>query len=111
MSKFFRAFIFLLLISIGFNATAANPRRTKATIKTTAECMFCKRAIETAIGKMDGVRKVSVDYVKHEVFVMFNSKKTSLDAIRKAMAEIGFDADDVKANQVKYTEIKHGGNK
>lgn len=108
MSKLFRVLIFLFFVSIGFNANAGNPRRTKATIKTSAECIFCKRSIETALGKMEGIRKVSVDYTKHEVFVMFNSKKTSLDAIRKAMAEIGFDADDVKANQVKYTEIKHG---
>src|ERR1700741_3674744 len=99
-------FITLLLFFVGGTALAQNPRRTKATIKTSAECKFCKQSIEKSLGAMNGVRKVTCDYQKHEVYVMFNSKKTSLNDIKKALNDLGYDADDQPASNVKANSIK-----
>lgn len=97
------ALFFLLTSSI----SAQNPRRSKAVIKTSAECMYCKKSIEKTIGAIDGVRKVSCDYQKHEVNVMYNANKVSLADIKKAMNELGYDADDQPANNSKSNQLRH----
>lgn len=102
--------IFLLLISgicMATPAQAQNPRRMCATIKTTAECEFCKQNIEETLGKVKGIRKVKVDFKKHEVYVNYNSKKITLDQIRKELNDLGYDADDQKANFDKFKKSEH----
>lgn len=86
---------------------AQNPRKTQAIIKTSAECQFCKKSIEKKLSSIKGVRKVNCDYQKHEIDVLFNSKKVSLNDIRKTLNEMGYDADDQPANNVKSNTIKH----
>ena len=108
--KFFLALVFIFSLFLAIPAIADNPRRAKATIKTSAECQFCKANIESSLKKVKGIRKVNCDYVKHEVYVMYNSKKISLEQIRKEMNEMGYDADGQKANFDKYKKSEHDWN-
>ncbi len=84
------------------NLKAQNPASPSKTatvvIKTSGECDMCKEKIESTLGKMSGVKKVTLDVATKDVTVEYITKKTSPDKLRKALAEIGYDADDVKAN-------------
>lgn len=105
-----RLFIPLFLLFFLFSssqALAANPRKVKATIKTSAECVYCKENLEESLKKVKGIRKVTCDYVKHEVYVVYNSKKITIEQIRTKMNEIGYDADDQKANFDKFKKSEH----
>jgi copper chaperone CopZ len=108
MKKVFQVLLALLL---SFSAVQAaqkeNPRKMCATIKTSAECEFCKQNIEQTLGKVKGIRKVRVDFVKHEVYVTYNSKKISLEKIRSELNDMGYDADGQKANFDKYKVPDH----
>ncbi len=66
---------------------------------------MCKKTIESEIGKMTGVKKATLDVETKVLTVEYNSKKTNPDKIRKAIAAIGYDADDVKANNRKQKEL------
>lgn len=74
-------------------------------IKTSGECDMCKKKIEGEIGKMAGVKKAEFDVATHMLTVEYNPRKVSPDKIRKAISEIGYDADDVKANNRAQREL------
>jgi len=97
---------FLALLSFfvfaSFSVKADNPRKTKATIKTSAECKFCKQTIEEDLKKVKGIKKVKVDFVKHEVYVTFNATKITLNEIKITLTKMGYDADELKAHFEKY---------
>lgn len=105
--SFLLLFFFVFSLFIAKPALADNPRRVKVTIKTSAECKFCKENIESYLKKIKGIRRVKCDYVKHEVYVMYNSKKITIEQIRKEMNDIGYDADGQKANFDKYKKSEH----
>ena len=104
-----RKIIFICLLffyGISFSISQ-NPRRMKSVIKTSAECEFCKKTIEKNLSKVKGIKKVECDYVKHEISLVYNSKKISLDEIKKQLNTMGYDADDQKANFDKFNKINH----
>ncbi len=97
--------LFLLFFAVSsFNAIADNPRKVKVTIKTSAECIYCKENLEESLKKVKGIKKVNCDYVKHEVYIVYNSKKISIEEIRTKMNGMGYDADDQKASFDKFKE-------
>lgn len=95
--------LFLLFFLLSATKTLAdNPRKVKATIKTSAECIYCKENLEESLKKVKGIRKITCDYIKHECYVVYNSKKITIEQIRAKMNEIGYDADGQKANFDKF---------
>ncbi len=84
-------------------ATASN--NTSVQIQTSGECEMCKKTIESEVGKMTGVKKATLDVETKVLTVEYNSKKTNPDKVRKAIAAIGYDADDVKANNRARKEL------
>lgn len=95
--------LFLLFFAVSsFNAIADNPRKVKVTIKTSAECIYCKENLEESLKKVKGIKKVNCDYVKHEVYIIYNSKKISIEEIKTKMNGMGYDADDQKASFDKF---------
>jgi periplasmic mercuric ion binding protein len=99
--------VILSVLFLSVNAQSANPRKMEVKIKSTVECAMCKKNLETKLGKIKGIRKVTADYAAKEITVVYNSKKISLDEIKKAIAEIGYDADEVPANNKLTKLLKH----
>lgn len=94
-------FILAFFSFANVNAQTTAPATTKNSvvkIKTSGECEMCKKTIESTVGKMTGVKKATLDIESKVLTVEYNAKKTSPDKIRKAISNIGYDADDVKAN-------------
>lgn len=67
-------------------------------IQTSAECGDCKVRIEEGLNYTKGVKFAELDLATKIVTVGFNPKKISEEEIKKVISEIGYDADDVKAN-------------
>lgn len=87
--------------------------KEKAVIQTSAQCGECQEKIEGAVKKLDGVKSVDLNLDNKKVTVVFDPAVTSLDKIRTAISEVGYDADDVKANPTAYDNLpgccKKGG--
>ena len=64
---------------------------TKETINVDGmTCNHCKMTVEQAAGKLDGVAKAKVDLKKNTLTVKFDEGKTSLDLIKDAVSEAGY---------------------
>ena len=77
-----------------------------ATIKTpTVQCEECKKRIEDYVSREQGVQKVNVDY-KHKITkVTYLVDRTSVENVKTAIANAGYDADDVTADPDAYKRL------
>ncbi len=75
-------------------------------VKTSAVCKMCKKTIETALASEKGIKKSELDVKSKIVTVNYNSKETTPEKIRKAIAEAGYDADDVSADPKAYKKLE-----
>jgi len=98
----------LLTLVIGTVASAQGTKKAvqTVTIKTpTVQCESCKKRIESYMMREDGVQKVVVDYKRKTTKVTFVSDRTNIENIKTAIANVGYDADDVTANEESYKKL------
>jgi mercuric ion binding protein len=78
----------------------------KATIKTpNALCEACKTRIESYLRRYDGITVVDVNYRKGETKVTWLSDRIDIEQIKTAISNLGYDADDVPANEDSYKRL------
>ncbi len=95
--------VFLLFSGI----LLATPPQKKAEVKfkTSAKCGMCKKRIERDLGVTKGVSSANLDLQTKEVTVVYNPKKTSPEKLKKAISMIGYDADEVMANEKSHEAL------
>ena len=100
-----KKFLFLTIAIAGFSvfvSAQTKPVQT-AKIKTpTVQCDMCKERIETYLKRYDGVTYVNVNVKRKETTVKFLTDRTNIENIKTAIANAGYDADDVPANPDSY---------
>ncbi len=101
--------ILLLSIAVAGFAVVSNaqvkPVQT-AKIKTpNALCEACKTRIESYLKRYDGVVSVAVNFRKGETTVKYLTDRTDIEQIKTAIANLGYDADDVTANEDSYKRL------
>ncbi|MBW6459899.1 MAG: heavy-metal-associated domain-containing protein [Bacteroidales bacterium] len=74
-------------------------------IKTSAVCGMCKERIEGNIAYEKGVKKVDLDDETKIVTIGYNPRRTDPDKLRKAISKLGYDADDVEADQAAHDKL------
>jgi copper chaperone CopZ len=87
--------LLLFVALFGFLAMAAPPQ--KIVIQTNAICGMCKTNIETSLNGMEGVKTAELDLVTMKVKIKFDDKVVDADMLRQAIANTGYNADDVPA--------------
>ncbi len=98
----------LLTVAIGTMASAQVAKKgvQTVTIKTpTVQCESCKKRIESYMSREDGINKVVVDYKRKTTKVTFVADRTNIENIKTAIANVGYDADDVTANEESYKKL------
>ena len=87
-------------------AVAQQKAQVTAKIKTpTALCEACKPRIETYVKRIDGVTSINVNYHKGETTVKYLTDRTNIEEIKTAIANMGYDADDIPANEESYKRL------
>lgn len=87
---------FLLLTGTVFGQDA---KVQTVQIQTNAECGACKKRIEEKLNYTKGVKFAELDLTNKVLTVKFTTKQISLDEVKKTVSEIGYNADEVKANK------------
>ncbi len=96
-------FLVIAVTSISFFASAQTKALQTAKINTpTVQCDMCKERIESYLKRYDGVTYINVNVKKKETTVKFLSDRTNIENIKTAIANAGYDADDVPANPDSY---------
>ena len=74
------------------------------TLKVSGNCEMCKARIEKA-AKIDGVTKAEWSKKDKTLTATFDPAKTSMDAIGKKIAAVGYDNEKAKATDVAYNKL------
>ena len=99
-----------LILAFAFTFSVSAFSQTKpllnAVIKTpNALCQLCKDRIETYLKRYDGIVEVNVNYRKGETTVKYLTDRINIEEIKTAIANDGYDADDVTANPDSYNRL------
>ena len=103
-----KKYLFLLIAVTSFSAASFAQQKALETarIKTpNALCEACKPRIENYVNRIDGVTLVNVNYRKGETTVKYLTDRTNIEEIKTAIANMGYDADDVPANEESYKRL------
>lgn len=99
----------LSVLAIAFSSVVnaqAKKALVTASIKTPGvQCESCKQRIENYFKREEGVTKTVVDYRRKITKVTYWTDRTNLENIKTTIANLGYDADDVTANQESYNKL------
>jgi periplasmic mercuric ion binding protein len=89
-----------------FSCAAQQKPTARAEIKTPGvQCDMCKSRIEKYLLRQEGVTGVKVDVKKKVTGVVWITDRTNIENIKAAIATIGYDADDVTAEEDAYKKL------
>lgn len=96
--------ITILFIALGVNAQQKKPVTVKINVPT-VQCEKCKKTIEDYLSYEEGVRKIVVDFKQKRATVTYLADRTNLENIKTAIANTGYDAEEIKAEAVAYNKL------
>ena len=68
-------------------------------------CEDCKKRVTTYLDRYDGIQSVAINTKKGETTVKFVTDRINIEEIKTAIANAGFDADDIPANEDAYKRL------
>ena len=71
----------------------------------TVQCDMCKNNIETYLKRVDGVLSVNVNVRRKETTVKYLTDRTNDEALKTAITNVGYDANELKANPDSYKAL------
>ena len=100
----------LITASVCFAFTQLNGQETEkkidtVKIQTSAKCNDCKERLEHNIAFEKGVTFVELDNETKELTIVYKTKKTNEDKLKTAITKVGYDADDLPADQKAHDRL------
>jgi len=94
--------VFLLMVGVVSISMAQVKKRALVTVTINTpgiQCEECKKVIESFMTHEEGVTKIIADFKRKITKVTYWTDRTNPENIKTAIANVGFDADDITANQ------------
>lgn len=99
--------IFLLLL-FNFSVSAqSNKDLSKEQFKVFGNCEMCKKTIDAAAKSVDGVASAKWNAVSKQMKLKFDSSKTDIISIKKAIAKAGYDTEEFRAEETAYNSLHY----
>lgn len=83
----------------------ATKKTAEVQITTSAQCDMCKERIEKALYKVKGVIRASLNVESKVATVVYRTNKTDIQALRKAINNVGYNADDSPAEADAFSKL------
>ena len=98
--------IFILVIFFSVLMIGCNNASEQMVINTpTIQCGMCQKIIEVGLAKVDGVSNPRVDLKTKKTILLHDPEKTNKQSIEKIVSELGYQANDLKANPDSYADL------
>jgi periplasmic mercuric ion binding protein len=75
------------------------------TVKTSAKCGMCKMRLEKDLSLAKGVKKATLNLEDKKMTIVYNKKKTNAGKLKKVISMVGYDADEVLADQKSHDAL------
>jgi cation transport ATPase len=95
----------LLFVTFSSQAQEKKNKNAKYTIEVNGNCDICKKRIEKAAFSVAGVKSAVWNIGTHQLELILNEEKCSVLDVKKALAKVGHDTDDVKATDEDYKKL------
>ena len=100
-----RTTLLIILATFSMNMAFAQKSIETVEIQTSAVCDMCKETIEKQLAFTKGVTAAELDVKTAIATVSFKTNKTTIEDIRAAINEVGYDADESKATKESYENL------
>ncbi len=99
--------LLILIVSVFFVSAhvMAQKKTEEIKIKTSAQCEMCKSRIETAMAYEKGILKSDLNLEDKILSVTYKTGKTTPEKLRKALNDLGYDADNTLAEPKAYAAL------
>ena len=104
MKKVIFSLIAVFSFAFGSNAQTKAVQTVKLNTPT-VQCESCKKRIEAYLKRYDGVMAVNVNYKKKETTVKYVTDRIDEEVIKTAIANAGYDANEITANPDSYKKL------
>ena len=99
--------ILILFITSSLQAQTKKNKNAKYNVEVNGNCEMCKKRIEKAAFSVPGVKSAIWHIDDHTLHLIINEEKCALIDVKKAIAKVGHDTDEVKATKEEYEKL-HG---
>jgi copper chaperone CopZ len=89
---------FLIVVLMGMTVFAQKSETQTITIQTNGTCEHCKKVMMENVPQWKGVEKCTYDLKTAKITITYQPQKTSPETLRTAISQLGYDADNVKAD-------------
>ena len=99
----------VLLVFVGFTTQAQvkKNKNAKYVTEVNGNCEQCQKRIQKAAFSVEGVKSAVWNIQTHQLSVILNEEKCSLLDVKKAIAKVGHDTDEVRAKDEDYESLHH----
>ena len=101
-------YIFIILFftsSYLFSFQDQDSKSAKVSFEVSGVCDMCKSRIDEGVIKIKGVKYSNWNINSNNISIIYNSRKTKLDSIKKNIAALGHDTDKYKAKDEVYQSL------
>lgn len=105
MKKVMLVFILSFFTSIGVTAQEKKNKNKQVDFKVNGNCEMCKKRIEKAAFSIKGVKSADWHIDHHDIHLIIDENKCSVDDVKKAIAKAGHDTKEVKATNEDYEKL------
>ena len=99
-----RAFVYLFCFLLASNTLNAQETKKEIAIKSSVICEMCRKNVEKAL-RFKGIEKTTVDLQAKMITVSYDPQQTNPQKIKSAIADAGYDADEIKVNPKAYKKL------
>jgi copper chaperone CopZ len=105
-TKVLKTALVLLLTWSSLTVFAQKAAEETITIKSVIACQSCVDRIQNDLPyRAKGIKSVKATVATNEIVVTYKTDKTTPDDIRKAITAIGYDADNMKADEAAFKKL------
>ena len=99
--------VLMLFVGMTIQAQQQKSKNAKYDVEVSGNCEQCKKRIEKTAYSVSGVKSEVWHVDDQMLHLIINEEKTCLIDVKKAVAKVGHDADDIKATDEDYGNLHH----
>lgn len=94
-----------IVVTLSAQAQEKKYKNTKYITEVNGNCEQCQKRIQKAAYSVVGVKSATWDVETHRLDVIINEEKCTMLDVKKAIAKVGHDTDEVKATDEDYNNL------